>query len=372
MISGNTLSGKDAATHGALRFLLSLPILYKILIVNAAIILIWGIAGTWLAALFARGQTDRLQDNLEFFVALMAGGVLLSLLTNIVAVKMALRPLASMEAVVHEVRKGKLHARATTGLLSDPTFNRLADTLNAMLDRLESYTAAIEAEKTRSQLLAAEVIKAQERERQRVARELHDETSQALATLIINLEMLEALVGPEQQSLSKGLSEMKTLTTQMLESIRQLAYDLRPTMLDDLGLIPAVRWCMKSHLEKSGIESHLESAGLDQRLDPELETALYRIVQESITNITKYARARHVTITLTADETAVKATIEDDGIGFDVERVLSSAPKDRGLGLFGMQERALVLHGRIDINSVPNMGTKIQATIPLEVELAIR
>lgn len=355
----------DGGTRGTqywLRTLLRWPILYKILIANAAMILVWSLGGVWLAETYAQRV-----NSVESYVSLVATGILLSLLTNFFVVRTALHPLSSLEAVVQEVQRGNLHARAELGAVSDPSFDRLANTMNAMLDRLDSYTAAIEAEKTRSQLLAAEVIKAQEAERQRVARELHDETSQALATLIISLEMIEAQVGPEQKSLASGLAEIKSLTSRMLESIRQLAYDLRPTMLDDLGLVPAVRWCMKNHLEKIGIKVQLDSVGLGQRLDPELETAVYRIVQESITNIAKHAKARHVKILLRADDSAVTAVIEDDGVGFDVDRVLNASARERGLGLFGMQERALVLEGKLDCHSIPGVGTRISAVFPLQV-----
>lgn len=344
-----------------MRTLLRWPILYKILTANTATILVWGVGAIWLADNHVRGT-----DSVESYLSLVAGGIVLSVLTNFYVVKAALRPLSSLEAVVQEVQRGNLHARADLGALSDPTFDHLSQTLNAMLDRLDTYTAAIVAEKTRSQLLAAEVIKAQEAERQRVARELHDETSQALATLIISVEMIEAQVAPEQTALAVGLAEIKALTTRMLESIRQLAYDLRPTMLDDLGLVPAVRWCMKSHLEKMGVEAHLDSVGFDQRLDPELETAVYRIVQESITNIAKHAKARHVKIELRADDAVVTASIEDDGVGFDVDRVLNSSARERGLGLFGMQERALVLDGQLDYHSIPGFGTRITAILPLQ------
>ena len=346
-----------------LRTLLRWPIRYKILTANAVMILVWSVGGIWLARAYAHEA-----ESVGSYLSLVAGGILVSLLTNFFVVKTALRPLSSLESVVQEVQRGNLHARADLGVLSDPTFDHLAHTLNAMLDRLDTYTAAIEAEKTRSQLLAAEVIKAQEAERQRVARELHDETSQALATLIISLDLIEAQVAPEQKGLASGLAEIKSLTTRMLESIRQLAYDLRPTMLDDLGLVPAVRWCMKSHLEKMGIEVHLDSVGFDQRLDPELETAVYRIVQESITNIAKHAKARHVQIELRADDSAVTASIEDDGVGFDVDRVLNSSARECGLGLFGMQERALVLDGRLDYHSIPGFGTRITAVFPLQME----
>src|SRR6185437_13417052 len=148
-------------------------------------------------------------------------------------------------------------------------------------------------------------------------------------------------------------------------AVRNMSLDLRPSALDDLGLLPALRWYVKEYQQKCGVEAELAVSGLKQRLPPEVETALYRMIQESLTNTAKHARAQHVWVTLTEDGLLLRATIRDDGQGFDAASMLRKRWQDRGLGLAGMQERAALLDGAVEIESEPGAGALITVTIPL-------
>ena len=154
---------------------------------------------------------------------------------------------------------------------------------------------------------------------------------------------------------------------QTLRAIRNLSIDLRPSALDDLGLLPALRWYVKEYSQKCSIEVEFLATGFKQRLPAEMETALYRIVQESLTNTARHAYAHKVLITMKEDADAVYATITDDGCGFDVGAVQKSPDHDRGLGLAGMNERALLLNGTLDVHASPAHGTTIEVRLPLRL-----
>jgi two-component system sensor histidine kinase UhpB len=144
-----------------------------------------------------------------------------------------------------------------------------------------------------------------------------------------------------------------------------LSIDLRPSALDDLGLLPALRWYVKEYQKKCSIEVDFHATGLKERLPAEMETALYRIVQECLTNTAKHANANKVTITLKEETDRVYARITDDGNGFDYEALLRTPGQERGLGLAGMNERAVLLDGTLTIHSTPGIGTIIEVSIPL-------
>jgi two-component system sensor histidine kinase UhpB len=252
------------------------------------------------------------------------------------------------------VQTGERSLRAPiTGV--DPEADQFASTFNTMLEGID------EANRVR----ASQIIKAQEQERKRIARELHDETSQVLTSLLISLAVLEESTTTQEGR--ERITETRRLAHQTLRAVRNLSIDLRPSALDDLGLLPALRWYVKEYQQKTSIEVDFSATGFKdrERLSPEMETALYRIVQESLTNIAKHAQAHKVTITLHEEEDAVNATIVDDGRGFRVEEVRNTADQDRGLGLVGMQERALLLDGTVDIDSQPGQGTRVEVHIPL-------
>jgi signal transduction histidine kinase len=220
-------------------------------------------------------------------------------------------------------------------------------------------------EQWRGQLLA-KVIGAQEEERKRLARELHDETSQTLSALAMRLETAVAAF-PGDLSRQR-LLEAKELTVRTLDELHRLIYDLRPSVLDDLGLLSAIRWYAERHLEPLGVTVHWEVSGQERRLQPEIETALFRVVQEAITNVAKYAHAESVLIQCVLKDDAISIEIEDDGDGFDPTQLPAAGETRRGLGLIGMRERVGLLGGTIEIDAAPGKGVRIAVTVPLRRE----
>ncbi len=213
--------------------------------------------------------------------------------------------------------------------------------------------------------LVRKLISAQEEERRRIARELHDQYAQALTVLSMSIEATERALPESQAPLRAQLESVKTLTAHTLDQTYDLIFDLRPTILDDLGLVPAVRWYAENRLQPLGVAVHLEVEGLQQRLPPEVETACYRVIQEALLNVAKHARAQQVYIRLWLEDGRLRGEIEDDGQGFDLEAVRRSAARGRGMGLMGMQERIELLGGTLTIHSQPGQGTRVRIDVPL-------
>jgi signal transduction histidine kinase len=221
------------------------------------------------------------------------------------------------------------------------------------------YRALREREELRGQLLR-KVITAQEDERRRIARGLHDDTSQALVALVMALDTTATTLGPGPAR--ERLAEAKALAVRSLDDLHRLLFDLRPSVLDDLGLLSAIRWYAERHLEPLGIAVRCEFADLDGRLPPEVEIALFRVVQEAVTNIARHAEAETVLIQCALREGVMTVEIEDDGKGFDATR--GPEPSGSGLGLLGIRERVELLGGRVDIESAPGQGTRIALAVP--------
>jgi signal transduction histidine kinase len=196
------------------------------------------------------------------------------------------------------------------------------------------------------------VVAAQELERQRLARELHDETGQALTSILLGLKQLDG-ESPE------AVAELRELVVATLQDVRRLAVELRPKVLDDFGLVPALERLTQGFAEHTGISVDLEASALTERLPVEVETAIYRIVQESLTNVVKHAQANSVSVVLTRGDGRIKAVIEDDGTGFDPE------VGSEGIGLVGMRERIALLDGSLAVESSERSGTTVAVEVPV-------
>ena len=203
------------------------------------------------------------------------------------------------------------------------------------------------------------VVEAQELERARLARELHDETGQALTSILLGLRDLEEAVGAEAGK--AAVAPLRELVVSTLQDVRRLAVELRPSALDDFGLVPAVERLSTTLSEHSGLGIDVEAQLGGHRLPAEAETALYRIVQEALTNVVKHASARHVSITLVRKEGSAVVVVEDDGEGFEPGSTRAGA-----LGLVGMRERVALVGGRLKVESSPGTGTTLVAEVPLE------
>lgn len=228
------------------------------------------------------------------------------------------------------------------------------------LERL--YRELRERDEWRGQLLR-KVISVQEEERKRIARELHDETSQTLSALAMSLETVAA-AAPSAASRER-LAEVKALTFRAIDALHRLIFDLRPSVLDDLGLLSAVRWFAERTLRPLGVNVRCDLAGLDQRLPLEVETALFRVIQEAVTNVAKHAEADTVLIQSLRHAGSLVIDIEDDGKGFDMAGAEKPVDSARGLGLLGMRERMELLGGSLEVDSAPGRGTRVVLRLPV-------
>lgn len=225
----------------------------------------------------------------------------------------------------------------------------------------ESYAERAAVAVDHSQRVARDALRravaAQELERRRLARELHDETGQALTSMLLGLTTVEAAQTPEQ--VREAVAGLRRLVVSTLQDVRRLAVELRPTALDDFGLLPALKRLGQTVSERRGLDVQVEARLGSARLQAETETAVYRIVQEALTNVVKHADARHVSILVTRKNRSVSVMIEDDGKGFELEGAGSA-----GLGLLGMQERVALLDGSLVVESSPGQGTTLVLELP--------
>jgi len=229
---------------------------------------------------------------------------------------------------------------------------RLAETL------AQRAAIAVDLSERVSRDAVRRVVEAQELERARLARELHDETGQALTSILLGLKPLEQAA--ETDETLGAVASVRELVVSTLQDVRRLAVELRPSALDDFGLVSAVERLAQTFREQTGMHVDLETQLGDERLPGEVETALYRIVQEALTNIVKHAEASRVSILLTRKDGSAVAVVEDDGLGFD-----PGAARDEGLGLVGMRERVGLVGGRLRIESSTGAGATLVAEVPL-------
>ena len=256
--------------------------------------------------------------------------------------------------VVHGRALGVIVAHDKAG--DDPRFGdddvRLTESL------AQRAAIALDLSQRVSREAVRKVVQAQELERARLARELHDETGQALTSVLLGLKALEQAVTTEGGH--ERVASLRELVVETLQSVRRLAVELRPSALDDFGLAPALERLVDTVREQAGLEVDLELRLGAVRLPSEVETTLYRIVQEALTNVTKHAGATRISVVVSRQEQAVAAVIEDDGAGFEVAEARAD-----GLGLVGMRERVGLVGGRLRIEASPGRGTTLAAEIPL-------
>jgi signal transduction histidine kinase len=227
-----------------------------------------------------------------------------------------------------------------------------------MLERMEERSVQLQA-------LSERATNVQEEERKRIARGLHDDTGQALSTLIFELERLEGVLPADAPELKRRLAATRKLAVCALDDLRKVVYDLRPTMLDDLGLAAAIRWYARAKLEEGGIQVRFERFDEMIRLAPEVETALFRIAQEAISNILHHADAKLVALRLGCENGYACLEVEDNGCGFDVATVTGQALRRRRFGLLGIQERADWVGGEVALDSEPGQGTCLRIRVPM-------
>jgi len=276
----------------------------------------------------------------------------LSLVVNLALVYVALRPLADLESAAARVSGGDLEARVTPSVLADRDMARVGTTLNTLLDRLTE-------DRERVRRLAAQVISAQDEERARVARELHDSTAQMLAALMLQLGV--AAKESTSPALDERIAMLRDMAAEALEEVRNLSHTIHPRVLDDLGLAAALEWLARQTREQDALD--VEVFADDGQAIPKLPASvLYRIAQESLRNAVRHAKARRVELWLRRGPGTATLEVVDDGTGFDVERAEKRRP---GMGLFSMRERVGLVNGTLALVSAPGRGTRVVATVPL-------
>lgn len=329
---------------------LRVPLLYKILVANSLIVAIGAVAGTLLTVWHVSTYPD--DPHIELIALFAGAGLGLSFVVNFAVLRLALTPLTRLQSGVDGVRNGNLTTRVRTGRLDDEQFVRLIETFNQMLATIAENTQELRK-------LSQRIIEAQEEERQRVARELHDQSGQSLTTMLVRLRLLERSEDAAQARLH--VQELRKLTAQALEEIRRIALELRPKILEDLGLCEALAWRADELNASAAVRASLQTNGMDHRLSRELELALYRVAQEALTNIARHSQAKTAQVSLRQVAGQVTLSIVDDGAGFDAEAVLAHPS---GLGLAGMRERLALVGGSLQVQSTPGQGTVVIASAP--------
>jgi len=231
------------------------------------------------------------------------------------------------------------------------------DWMMTNLEQLQQAQDRLRASQERYRSLSRRLLEMQEHERASLARELHDQLGQSLVGVSLILEKIKGDLPPASRA---KVPESRRVIEQMLEQVRTLAFELRPSALDDLGLVAALRSLVARHGERAGIPASFTATPTDLRAPAEIETTCFRIVQEALTNVARHARARHVEVTLAMTGDALGVAVRDDGVGFDVDKRPRSS-----LGLVGMSERAELVGGQLEIESAPGAGTTLRARFPL-------
>ncbi len=321
---------------------------------------------------------EALRQVMEVFTVGAAIGLVLAFLLTHVLV----RPLRDLVHAMRRVQIGDLTARSPMWATDEigivqAEFNlmvdRLCDSRDALLSQQANterlcqenghLLAEVQDHSQRLQQLLRHATSAQEAERKRIARELHDETGQALTSILLRLKILQEET--DIDVIHDRLNGLRYLTSQTLEEVRRLSMDLRPTALDDLGLVPAIRWYVQQAAERSGLEMTFTTSATLTRLSPEMEIILYRAVQEGLTNVMRHANARHAYVSLEQSADCVRLMVTDDGIGMTL-----GSQRGNGLGLAGMRERVMMAGGTVRIDAQEGIGTRILIELPWEGDRA--
>ncbi len=241
----------------------------------------------------------------------------------------------------------------------------LANQVSIAIENATLYQA-VTKHMERLQTLSSAIVNIQEEERRRIAQELHDEAGQALTGIKMNLEWVEKELAPSEKAVREKIDEVKSQVGKIMEELRRLSYDLRPAILDELGLVPTLRWYIEEYSKRTRTAVHLQTTGLQKRLSAKIEILLYRVIQEALTNVAKHAQAESVVLSLEKKDVHIHLYITDDGKGFEVKRYFSSPPMiRRGLGILGMKERVELAGGTFFIDSDLGQGTRISIKVPI-------
>lgn len=272
-------------------------------------------------------------------------------------------PLAARGEVIGSLVFCTLYDAVPFSLRDVALARTIADQLSVAIDNATLYDEVQQSGKLRGELLHR-VVTAQEAERKRIARELHDGTGQTLTALGLGLAAAADRIDSDPAAVRRQLSDMKQMNAQVLQEVHNVIADLRPSILDNLGLIPALRGHLSTFESRTGIQTQLLVQGKSSRLKPDVETTIFRIVQESLTNVVRHAEAHSVLVQVVFAGDDVEISIHDDGRGFDVARALAGEDGRAAWGLLGIHERASLVGGTAELLSAPEQGTMVRVSIP--------
>ena len=347
--TAQTPRGADGRPRSGVNPLLGLSLFWKIFLANLGLVAASAAAGAALA-----GSMGTASSGTVMVAGIILGSVviLISLGVNAGLVQYAISPLADLRRAALQIREGDLGARAEQSPVADASFRQVVEVFNEMLDVLS-------VNRTRQQELARRVLESEERERQLIAHELYAGTAQTLAGVLVRLRIAER----HQSSGTTGsIEEIREEVVHALEEVRGVARRLRPPELDELGVRVALEAHTRSMTEGKRLETRF--VGKLPELSREVSLALFRIVQEAISNAAIHSEAESLIVRFDSRAGSVVAEVEDDGIGFDLGNALGQA--GGSLGLFGMHERAGYVSGELSLESGPGLGTRVRVVIPME------
>lgn len=329
-------AGRAALRLAALRA----PLAVKVVGANLLVVVL--LFGAWLAS----GHS---------VTAAAVGIVLAALVVHLVLVLIALRPIRDLDVVASRVWHGDYAARVSRSAVADQEVLRVGSMFNILLDSLVD-------ERTRMRVLASDVIAAGETERAALARELHDSTAQRLAALLLQLSA--AARDCTDPALAIRLNDARDAAQEITEEVRALSQTIRPIVLDELGLVPALEKLARDSTSGTGIDVDVQIESRPRSIPPNIASALYRVAQEAVRNAVLHSSASRIRITLHSDASSARLEVLDDGIGFD-PAIIESSEATLQRGLTSMRERVALVDGGLEVKSAPRGGTTIVATVPL-------
>ena len=348
--------GDRLGVPGWIERLLRLPLPAKLVGANV-VLLVAGVS----AGLFLRQHTLEMAP----LVLAVLGALVVALLVNVALVTLAVRPIDVLGRTVDRIWHGDLDARVPESRLADRDVARVGRMFNILLDGLI-------ADRARTRRLASELVHAEDRERAAIARELHDSVAQSLAALVMQLSAAVRAVESAPAAPPAGrdrLAAAHELATNVLEEIRLLAHTMHPRVLDDLGLVAALRRLARETNDHASVEVDFDAAPGSEAIRGGTEASvLYRVAQEAVQNAQRHAHAELVVMRLAVEDGRATLEVTDDGRGFDVDRALQ---EHEGMGLFTMEERVSLVDGTFHVMSQPGHGTTVIATVPLHERAAL-
>ena len=335
-----------------MRYLQEMSLLYRLVAVSTIAAAAMAVFALWVTTEHIAAPHSGPHWNVA--IPLVAGGLIVTLAIVFALTRVVLRPVEELETSIVTFGEGDTSARARRYPFTDAQLTRLTLAFNHMADLLVEKQAKLTE-------MSSRVIAAQEDERRRLSRELHDDAGQNLTTILLGLKRLETLGSLEE--VREKLPSLRGQLSAALDGMRSLAWRLRPSVLDDLGLAAAVRSSVAEFETVTPTKVRLDVEALEARIPGDTEIVLYRVFQEAMTNVVRHSRAKTARVVASRDEHKLRLTVEDDGDGF---APASNSLGERGIGLFGMAERLALIGGVLEIHSAPGQGTTIVAEIPID------